>query len=327
MNNKDVVIAFYTLVNRLYSINYTARRLAAQRKSKETAQNFKFDSKSPKDAWIDAKQNDIASLRREFFENYYQANSENDEYFRILDDEYETSKSTLMQIHNIFFETDMPFEEIFDGFICKSPEMFELLKIIDMQSFYTNDECLVSLANAYSEYKNNLFYHTITHAMKENIEQLSNDVNSYGAPAFYGGIIQSDTLTTISAAKIKEYRKKLETQYATIKKLRVPKKDPTWLLKYNAAVAKYFEADVFLVQLEERLKAANTDVINTFSNKIVEGTLDFLTGAKTDEKTVVDKVYATRLELNYLEYAIKMFGVGLEGFHAYINNPNAQQKS
>lgn len=325
MNNKDAIIAFYTLVNRLYSINYSAMRISAQRNPKESAAKFKFDSKSPKQFWIDAKLKDISSLREEFFTNYFAANKQNVEYFSIVDEELENSKNTLMQIHNIFFETEMPFEEIFDGFVCKSPELFEFLKIIDTQPFCTNDPSLVHLADAYTTYIKNLFYHTIVHSMMDNIEQLANDVNTYGVPTLYNGVIQNDTLTTISADKLKEYRAQIEEKHRALEKVKIPKKNKALLSKYNIAIAKYFETDVFLVQLEERLKAANTDIVNTLSNKIVEGTMDLLTGAKTDEKLKIDKVYATKLELSYLEYLAKMFGVTFEQFNAFVAEEEKQK--
>lgn len=326
MNNKDAVIAFYTLINRLYSIKYSAQRISNQRKLKQQSGKFTFkDPHNPRSSWIDAKQNDIARMREEFFSNYNEANAQNVEYFSVIDEELERSKETLMAIHNIFFEKDMLFEEIFDGFICKSPEFLEFLKIIDLQSFVTNDESLVHLADAYTTYMQNLFYHTITHSMSDIIQQLANDVSPYGALTLYNGIIDNDALTIVSASKLKEYRKIIEDQYRPIKKAKQPKKDSIWLAKYNTAASKYFEADVFLLQLEERLKAANTDIINNMSNRIVEGAMDFLTGTPSAEKPEITEIYASKLELSYISYLIKTLELAKQNFDEYVNIDEKQK--
>ena len=320
MNNKDAVIAFYTLINRLYSIKYSAQRISNQRKLKQQSGKFTFkDPHNPQSSWIDAKQNDIARMREEFFSNYNEANSQNVEYFSVIDEELERSKETLMAIHNIFFEKDMPFEEIFDGFVCKSPEFLEFLKIIDLQSFVTNDESLVHLADAYTTYMQNLFYHTITHSMTDIIQQLANDVSPYGALTLYNGIIDNDNLTTVSADRLKKYRKIIEEQYKALRKSKQQKKNPQWLAKYNAAATKYFEADVFLLQLEERLKAANTDIINSTTNKIVETTMDFLTGTPTSEKPEITEVYANKLELSYMQYIINVLNLAMQNYNTFLS--------
>lgn len=320
MNNKDAVIAFYTLINRLYSIKFSAQRISNQRKLKQQNGKFIFkDARFPHESWIDAKQSDIARMREEVFSNYNNVSFLSTENFEAVDAELERSKEILMNIHNIFFEKDMSFDEIFDGFVCKSPDFMEFLKIIDVQSFVTNDVSLVHLANAYTEYMQNLFYYTITHTMIDIVAQLQNDVSPYGALTLYNGIIDNDNLTTVSADRLKKYRKIIEEQYKILRKSKQQKKNPQWLAKYNAAATKYFEADVFLLQLEERLKAANTDIINSTTNKIVETTMDFLTGTPTSEKPEITEVYASKLELSYMQYIINVLNLAMQNYNNFLS--------
>ena len=51
--------------------------------------------------------------------------------------------------------------------------------------------------------------------------------------------------------------------------------------------------------------------ILTVKNKIVETTMDFLTGSNTTERPVVDKIYATKLEMSYIAYLREMMEYAL----------------
>ena len=327
MNNNDAIIAFYELVNRLYSINYSAHRISKQMKPMQKTDKFNFKMPyEPKGVWTDAKLRDVSRLRNEFFTFYSDINSKNQEQYRLINEDLERSKETLMQMHNIWYEKNMTFDEIFDGFICKSPDLIELAKLIETQVLITNNPCIMHIANAYTDYISNLFYKTITQSMIDIIEQLENDVNSNSVPSLYDGIILNDNLTTISAEKIKKLRSQIEASNKHLHSVKVRKNNPELLSRYNIAMNKYYQADVFLLQLESRVKSANTDINNALSNRIVESTMDFLTGTPPAEKLIFSEVYAGKLELNYITYLTQMLNYAMQNFDEYVS-VNAKQKN
>lgn len=327
MNNKDAISAFYTLINRLYSINYSATRLSQQRNSHEVARNFRFDRPmDPRSSWVNSKIADIARIREEFFRNYRSSAPTSNENFEIISSECERSKEALRMMHNIWYEKDCSFEEIFDGFVCKQPEFLEFIKIIETTPIVTDDEALVHIANAYSTYISNLFYKTITSSMVDILDQLETEVNEYAVPTFYRGVIQNDGLTTISRDDLAKLRKQVDAKGKIIHSTKVPKKDVAFVTAYNVVAFKHYELDMFLKQLELRLKSANSDVVNTVSNKIVEGTFDFLNGVKKGDKISVDEIYVSRLELSYIAYANQMLDFAMQSFEAHTKT-EAKQKS
>lgn len=321
MTKKETTIAFYALINRLYSINYSSLRIYEQRRKNFNAKDFKFAMPFQKsESWVDAKMNDINDLRSVFFEGYNEAEEQNREHFILIDNELEKSKELLQFIHNTWYEKEGSFEDIFDGFLCKSPELLELLYIFEMKPFMTNDSAVMHLVDAYSSYIGNLFYKTITQSMRDVVGQLQNDFNFNGTPSLYNGIIQKDSVLKLPAEKLKEKRQQIEDLHKQIKSIK-PKKYSGDAYTHEMCTNKYLELDVFLNQLEQRLKSANTDIVNNLKNRIVEGTMDYLTGSTLDKKPAVDEIYVTDLELNYIEYLKEMLEFGLASL-----KENKQQK-
>ena len=78
MTKKETTIAFYALINRLYSINYSSLRIYEQRRKNFNAKDFKFAMPfQNSESWVDAKMNDINDLRSVFFEGYNEAEEQN----------------------------------------------------------------------------------------------------------------------------------------------------------------------------------------------------------------------------------------------------------
>lgn len=312
MTKKETTIVYFELINRLYSINYSSLRYYEQMKKQlESSDGFKFAMPLQKqESWIERKMQDINDLRSTYFEGYREANEMSRENFLVLDADLEKSKKLLLFIYNIWFEKECSFEDLFDGFLCKSPELLELLYIFEMKPFKTNESAIIHLANAYSSYIANLFYKTMTSSMKDIIDQLDNDFNSNGIPSIYRGIIKKNTVKKVSADQLKQIRKDVESFYNQLKSIKT-KKYSGDAYTHSMATNKYLELDCFLEQVENRLKSANTDAMNFISNKIVEGTMDFLTGTPKVEKPVVSEIYVTDLELNYIEYLKEMLNFAL----------------
>lgn len=320
MTNNEAIVVFYNLINKLYSINYSSLKVYEQGKAHSSPEKFRFkDFQSPQEfimnqtnfSWLDSKMSDLNELRESFFENYTQANSKNVEHFKIINEELESSKETLRFMYNIWFDKQDSFEDIFDGFVCKSPELLKLISMTEMQPCVIKNPAISQILAVYSIYQSNLYYKTITQSVFDIIEQLSYDFNSNGTPSLYKGIIQNNDVVTISAKEIKNLRKLIDDLKAQIKSSKTKKHSGTAFTQ-NMALNKYSDANMFLEQIEKRLKSANTDAIDYLANKIVEGVMDFITGSTLEQKLVVDQIYVTKLELSYIEYLTEMMKHGIE---------------
>jgi len=312
MKNKSPMESFYTLVNRLYSINYSSLRISQQIRSKYSAENFKFSMPfQSSETWADAKMRDICSMRETFFVNYNNINIQNKEQYDIIDSELEKSKEYLLYVYNVIFGKESSFEDVFDGFLCKAPDLLGYIYMFEMQPCITNNPDIKYLVDAYTTYMSNLFYKTTIKSMQDLISQLNNDFNSSGAPSLYKGIIQNEDVLKISAEKLSEIRKQVEDLYKQVKAVKT-KKYSGKAYTQAMAMSKYAQLDLFLKQLESRLKSANEDVVNNLPNRVVEETMDFLTGFKLDKKPEVSEIYVTKLEMSYVKYLKEMISFALE---------------
>ena len=311
MNNNKTKIVYYELINRLYSISYTALRFYEQRKIQASSENFQF--KMPyqnKVSWTDTKMEGLNNLSEEFFRNYHVANEKNRQIFILSENEFERSKELLQYYHNVLFDKNCEFEEIFDGFLCKQKELLEFLYVCEMKPLMTNNIDIVRLVRAYCSYIEKLFDKTIVQSMFDVIGQLNNDFNSNGTPSLYSGIIQNDNVLKLSAEKLKEQLQQIESYYKELKSIK-PDKFSGDAYTHDMCMNKCKELNAFVGQLEQRLKSANTDVNNGSADRIIENTMDFFTGTPKIKRAVIDEIYVTELELNYIQYLKEMLEFGL----------------
>ena len=314
MNKEETTIIYYELVNRLYSLNYSSLRFYEQGKSQFSAENFKF--KMPyqnKQTWLEAKIEDVNNWREELFLEYREANKQSGDIFINLERNLEKSKEDLIYICNYLLNGNYSIEDLFDGFRCRDPELLELLQIFELKPFEAKDRVVYFFADAYSKYISNLYYKTITQAMFDIVEQLRHDFNSNGTPSFYKGIIQKESIKRMSDEELKKMRQRAKDLSKQLKSIKT-EKHSGYAYTHAMSTNKYYELDLMIEQLEKRLKSANKDFVNTISNKIVERTMDFLTGTSNGQtqRPVVNEIYVTELELSYLEYLFGMLEHGIE---------------
>ena len=325
MAKKNTTITYYEMINKLYSINYSSLRLYEQNKAKMQKEGFRF--KMPyemQESWVDAKISDVNTIRAQFFEAFNEANEISKEQFIYEDNQLERSKELLHLMHNTWYEKEGSFEDVFDGFLCKSPEMLQLLYIFEMQPFMTNNPAVMHLVQAYSSYIVNLFNKTISQSMFDIIEQLNNDFNSNGTPSLYSGIIKKDNVLKISSKQLEEKRQQVEAIRKQLKEIK-PKKYSGDAYTHTMLTNKCLEFSNFLEQLEKRLKCANTDVVNNVKNRILEGTMDYLTGSKLEKNPEVKEIYVTELELNYIKYLNEMISYGLACLNEHKKQENKEK--
>ncbi len=311
MADKKSIEAFYSLINSLYSLNYSGLKFSKQYKKQYETKGFEFSMPFfKKESWIDAKLGDVNEKREEFFAKYYEIDSESQEQYKIIDDELEKSKDYLQYIYCMMFRKLCSFEEIFDGFLCKAPDLLGYIYMFEMQPCVTNNPDVKKLMKAYSTYTSNLYYKTITSTLVDMIEQLASEFNSIGTPNFSYGFIQNEKIVKISADKIREMRKNADELHGEIDSHK-PKKHSGNAYTKSMATEKYKKLNIILRQLEERLKSANTDFFHDITNRVVETTMDYLTGVGLDKKPEVSEIYVTKQELNYIEYLTEMIKYAL----------------
>lgn len=322
MRKKIPAIEIYAWVNQLCSINYSSLRIYEQMRKNLSSENFKFAMPFEKsESWADAKMNDVNSIRERFLTNFHRVDAESKEQYIIIDNEVEKSKEYLQYVYNVLYENEKPFDEMFDDFLCKVPDLLEFACILEMQPLMTNNPNVMHLCEAYSSYISNLFYQTITQSTRSIVGQLSKDFNMNGTPSLYKGIIDNDDVVVVSDEKLKAMRKEIDEIHKQIKSKKTKKYSG---LAYTQAMAdnKYKELSLFLSQLEERLQCANTDVVDTLTNKIIEGAVDYLTGFTLDKKPEVKEIYATKQELSYIDYLRQMMNYAL-----FVINENIMQET
>ena len=322
MTKDEATIIYFELINRLYSINYSNLRIYEQRKQKFENEGFKFGAPYGKmPSWVDSKMEDINRFKADFFARYNEANEKNHERFILIDNNLERAKEWLLYVYNTCYEKECSFEDVFDGFLCKSPDLLELLYMFEMKPCITNSPAVLHLVSGYTSYLECLFEKTVTSSMLDIVDQLSNDFNSNGTPSLYSGIIRKDNVLKISAEKIKARRQYIESVKKQLKEIK-PQKYSGEAYTHEMSSNKCKSLDVFWGQIESRLKSANTDVIKSISDKIVEGAMDFLTGTPKPVKPTVNEIYVTDLEMSYIDYLIEMLEFGL----ASLNENKSEKK-
>ncbi len=186
----------------------------------------------------------------------------------------------------------------------------------------------------YSIYGNYIDLQTKSSALRtfqEIAETLFYDCNDYGRPNFYNGKPTNPNITTISKKEIEEFEKeakdylsRVESQARVVNKkaLMLQRKLKSKRLKGQERSAVEQEHAVEILQLRNlnviyniatelvdfanqfklRLEAANQDLNPTWLGNFCENLVDFLTGAASVEKPVLDSVYAHKSEFNYIKY-------------------------
>lgn len=315
MKNNDSIITFYKLINRLYSINYSCERIALQIQELNKSKEFSFKMPGPKNtSWTDAKLIDLVSIRNEFIDYYNKSLNSSSVHFTIVDEQLELAKSTLVDIFNIYYDKKISLEDIFNDFICKDSKFKKLIRTYETTEYIPTDENTFNLINAYANYISCLFFKMIKQTMIDIVEQLSNDINSNGIPSLYKHIIHNSNITTMTQKDIKSLEDKIDKFYKELRSIKVSKYDRENVVKYNLSTEKYYEMDCILHQLQTRLKSANTDAVTSITNKIIEPTIDFLTGTSKISLTI-DEIYVSKLEKNYLLYLEELINYSIENIN------------
>ena len=91
-----------------------------------------------------------------------------------------------------------------------------------------------------------------------------------------------------------------------LKEIKGKMQDKSMKLKYAVALSKYKEFDSFLSVLESRAKSATKDIEYNILDKILEKSMDIITGIKTADNPVITKIYISKLEEKYIVYLKEM---------------------
>lgn len=334
MENQSPRSGLYGALNKLFSLNHTCLRLSKQDTPPEvrTYGRNEIFNKSSGERWVSRKLEDISSIRNSLISGLSETIVDQTENIKLIEEELAKAKTALTMVYNIWFEKDKKFEEIFDGFVCKDPEFAEMIHFFEThEAFYTEDEALIKIAQIYSNYIDLQTKSSALKTFQEIAETLFYDFNDYGRPNFYNGKPTNPNITSISKKEIEEFEKeakgylsRVEGQARIVNKkaLMLQRKLKSKRLKgeerstveqehaveilqlrnlniiYNIAT----ELVDFANQFKLRIEAANQDLNPTWLGNFCENLVDFLTGATSVERPVLDSVYAHKSEFNYIKY-------------------------
>lgn len=335
MENTAPRDGLYGALNKLFSLNFTCLRLSKQDTPKTEARTYSRDEifgRSSGDRWVSRKLEDISNIRNSLISGLSETIVDQTENIKLIEEELAKAKTALLMVYNIWFEKNKKFEEVFDGFVCKDPEFAEMIHFFEThESFYTEEPAIIQIAQIYSNYIDLQTKSSALKTFQEIAETLFQDFNSYGRPNFYHGKPTNPNILAISKKQIEEFEKeakgylsRVEGQARAVnkkalmlqrklksKRLQGPEREAVEQehaveilnlrnlnMIYNIAT----ELVDFANQFKLRIEAANNDLNPTWLGNFCEGLVDFLTGATSVERPVLDSVYAHKSEFNYIKY-------------------------
>lgn len=341
----------YHSINYIYSLNYSCLRISSQ--DTKPTQNEVYGrneifNKSAKDSWVQKKLNDVTHVRNNLLSGLDQTLASHAENIKILRAALEETKEKLTLIYNIWFETNKSIDDLFDGFVCKDPELSKLTRELDTKSTFSTDEsAIMHLMNFYAEYIDRLFKNMVLETYYEITSNIRGDINGYGRPTMYYGQNSNPNLVTLSKKDIdslyetaatigKNLAAAVSAKQKEVSKLQAKSKKKsetitneeivrlkTQIADLTVSSKTIAEAVEMLDEFKLRLAAANKDIETSSMNPFVEGFMDLMSGINifSEKKPEIKTIYAHKLEMNYLQY---LFGLIPSEYH---KSPKAAQKS
>ena len=295
---KDNIIPLYRFINHIYSVNYSAQRIYDQSKKANADETAAFSQN-----WTSSKINDVAEARTNFLTIFSNAKKQSLENLDKLKEQLELSSSNFLKLVNFYYGKQLTFDELFDGFVCKEKNLAELINQFESQIYIAEDQDTLNFVASYAYYIDCLFSSMLSNTTIDIVDQLSQDINNNGVPAFYKGIINNPNVMKLQTSDLKNLMEKTVKYANELHKIKPPKeKDKTnFNISYNKTAQKYYDLEFFINQLLYRHDSANTDSNDSTINKFVESTIDFISGTKK-EQPYVSEIYVSKLEMNYISY-------------------------
>lgn len=343
-NLKDDLLAMYPLLGEMFSINYSCLRVANQDvpisspAEVMTATDVSHSKNKLKDAWIELKLGDVATLRNEVFSELEQGwEAEKKQSFSDINFEQtiRARQSALIHLYNDFYGTNERFEDAFDGFCTKNPNFQQIIQDFDTKAvFVTTDEKLSYLLHEYFNYIEILKLYMAFSVFDKISKTLQNDLTKNGRPSVCYGKPESEIIT-MSGDEIEDFvqdsekiLKQIEREIKTENKKLAPlyKRTKKNFSDYDAhsqvsqiksiifnlleKQKKAKEYNLFAKTLLERLDYANTDYDGSHLINICKNLFDLTTGInifKKGNRLKFDKVYVHELEKQFLTYMQSLF--------------------
>lgn len=344
MGNFNAREKFYNAINRAYTLNYTAMRLANQDPPSIGAYyaNDIFN-KSPKDERLTNKRSSFARIRNEQLEMLADALSESSDELKIIKNELESAKLLLTEHYNQMFGTNKNFSDLFDGFNCIDDNIKAMVEghTIETINNVSSDDLQVFLNN-YVYYIDIFEKYTLAPIYIDLIRQLNDSISEYGYKTPYFDRPQNPMISRLKKDEITELiqcsatlmvdldneYKRLEKELNKAYKLGAKKNADVFesanLVNQLTAEMAHVGPNSTLAEelfdiataFETRLKSANTDCDTSLRFKLTEKFGDRLAGIETSGQFNVDEIFVHKYELDYIKFLFKMLDTSPEKIKA-----------
>lgn len=341
---KTLRTGLYDSVNYLYRMNYTCLRVSEQcRRNRPETTAMVYSSrdvfgknKSFSETRLDNKLASIAKIRNAAFSGYAQMSQENNKNLQTIREALDVYKERFILIYNICFETNKKFDDLFDGFVCKEPELAKLVNQFETQAVFVTDAAeIMHLLSAYYDYYVTLAKIMEVEAFFEISNTLSDELNSSGYPSCFFGKPRSPKIVKLSRQdvnsffdkataimsgidnQIKAKNTELVSYYKNARRTKkygeaqeLITKVKSELFELNSHKNKCQELLDFCIMLKQRFEHANKNINDSKFEHFCEGLADVLTGINIfgpENQTRVHQIYAHSLELNYLRHMFELF--------------------
>jgi len=325
----------YSVLNGLFSANYTCLRIAQQSAPKSSDKqvhtaNDIFSGKSFKDFWLTDKMQSAAENRNKFIENLSLLTAEflNEEEITA---QFEESKEFFMTLFNKTYKTNKTFEQCFNGFEIIDPRFKR-----DFDSFDLSAKQMLNGSNLlilyYYQYQVFWEQYSVAKSFIAISQALSSDLTNYGYRSIFYGKPSDPQIQTISRAKLQSLKSRTDLAQATSDELYKKTEKELETLKRKSKNRQEFQSRVtekrnqlmqvtylknkasklaeFANMLYERLESANSDVNMSSIENFCESALDLASGINIFDKDTnfkVDQVYIHTFERNYLDFLISSY--------------------
>lgn len=341
---ENELFGMYEILGEMFSMNYTCLRISNQdipfESSNVYGRSSVFENRNNlREKWIELKLDDAAEYRNESFADLFKAwEIQKQNLFGDIDFDavLNMRKSELMKKYNDYFETNMTFNEAFDGFLPKDPRFKNIVREFETQAVYTaENEKLNYLLHEYHCYIEILKIQMAYAAFNRISSTLADDVSERGRPTLYFKRPKDPSIKTISIDEIEQHiatsehaiedtQEKLKAEGKKLIPLYKRRRKNMYdydahnaisqiksvIFNLNERLKQAQEYSYFAQLLMQRLAYANTDYDNSKMSDIYEGFFDLTAGInifKKGNKLKLDWVYTHSLEKKYLEYFAALF--------------------
>lgn len=341
MKNEQTISLVYKPINLLYSLNYTCARISKQNETTDQhgniyTRNDVFAENQPVD-WIQQKLDDAALNRNNMIHYFRDCFPKNDPALTMFKSSVDDTIKTMMDNYNAYYDKNATLNDVFDGFICKDKNFAKLIFQYETNSaFEYPDTDTMQLLSSYQNFINSLIQFMTIDAFETICNTLIDEVTEYGKPTISFCKSHNNNLTALNKKDLEFYQSKANNYKKSIIEATNKKNKETITLYKSRKKRKALSNEDFsnqinflrhelfdlitattncesilllVEELNKRFESANSNFKTEKKYAFMENFMDIIAGFKpsnTKNGFMVDTIYVTKLELDYIDYLFSM---------------------